>query len=130
MSIHEQIKDILLEHRGKENQIPAPEIADRIGVEPGASGRNIRKLIFETIRKYNLPFAGSNRGYFFIESKEELKDYIKSLYSRNYENMKRATIITAAFYRYYNNEELELTGEIIDEEDDNDEGEMGDMMNI
>jgi len=47
MSEHEQIKDILLEHRGKQNQIPAPEIADRIGVEPGASGRNIRKLIFE-----------------------------------------------------------------------------------
>lgn len=118
MSLHEQIKDILSQHIGKQNQIPAPEIADMIGVEPGGSGRNIRKLIFETIKMYNLPFGGSNRGYYLIENTNELTDYIQSLYSRNHNNMERARIITAAFYRYYNDEELGSTGEIIDEEDD------------
>jgi hypothetical protein len=128
MSFHEQIRDILLQHIGKQNQISATVIAEMIGVEPGGSGRNIRKLIFETIKKYNLPFGGSNRGYFLIEGKEELTEYINSLYSRNHYNMERARIITAAFYRYYNNEELDLTGEIIDEDDDDEE--VGDMMLI
>jgi len=126
MSLHEQIKDILLQHVGKQNQIPAPEIADMIGVKPGESGISIRTLIFETIKKYNLPFGGSNRGYFLIENKTELKNYMSSLYSRNLKNMERASIITAAYYRFYDDEELESTGEIT-EEDDYDE-EVGDMM--
>lgn len=116
MSIHEQIKEILINHKGKENAIIAPKIAEKVGIEPGASGVTIRKKILETIKMFSIPIAGISTGYYFIENKQELETYIKSLYSRVSEIIDRVRLITSLYYRYYESEELELTGEIIDDD--------------
>ena len=52
MSKHEKIKEILLNHKGKNNMITAPAIAEQIGIDPGPSGVDIRNLITETIITY------------------------------------------------------------------------------
>ena len=127
MSI-EQIRDILIDHIGINNAIKSPEIAKLIGIEPGASNRKIRKLITETIRKYKIPVAAhTHKGYFFIENREEFKNYLSTLDSWIKEIDNRKTIIQISYYKHYKDEELELVGEIFDEEDDE---EMGDFMAI
>lgn len=128
MSKHEQIKDILLNHQGKNNAIKSPDIASQIGIDPGPSNVRIRKLITETLKKYHLPISGNPaKGYYLIKTKKELKETIGSLDSRIHNITDRKAYITASYYRYYEDEELEVTGEIIGEEDDE---EMGDFMNI
>lgn len=114
MSI-EQIRDILLDHIGIDNAIKSPEIAKSIGIDPGASNRKIRKLITETIRKYKIPVAAhTHKGYFFIENREEFKNYLTTLDSWIKEIDNRKTIIQISYYKHYGDEELELVGEIFD----------------
>ena len=123
MFLHEQIKSILEEHKGINNAIKSPEIAKLIGIEPGASNRKIRALITETIKQYEIPVAAhTNKGYFFVESKQELDSYIKTLDSWIKEIGNRITFTMVYYYKFYHEEELELVGEIIDEDD-----ELGDM---
>jgi hypothetical protein len=127
MSI-EQIRDILLEHKGIDNAIKSPKIAKLIGIKPGASNRGIRKLITNTIKKFMIPVAAhTHKGYFFIENREEFKNYLRTLDSWIKEIENRKTIIQISYYKHYKDEELELVGEIFDEEDDE---EMGDFLAI
>lgn len=122
---YEKIRDILLNHIGKENMIPAPEIAEQIGVIPGPSGVNIREMIFKAIKRYKLPVAAGNRGYFLLRENDEgeLKRYTRSLHGRSIKNFERAALIKMFFEEYYNKEELELVNEMIDAEFDEDEEE-------
>lgn len=99
MSIHENIKDILIKHKGKENGIKAPDLAEMVDIDAGPSGINIRTKILETIKMYEMPIAGNPAvGYFYIETPEELRDYINSLDSRIKEITDRKTRI---YYYYY-----------------------------
>ena len=129
MSIHEKIKEILLNHNGKTNMIPAPAIAEQIGIPAGPSGVDIRGLITETIITYHLPIASSNRGFYLLEDSEDLKRYQKSLDGRSNKITMRRLLVTQYFSEFYDREELELTREVFDDED-NDEEETGDMMQI
>jgi len=108
----EQIRDILLAHRGKENAIRARDIANQVGIDRGPSSVTIRRKILETIKTYKIPVAGNPAlGYFLITNKEELKDYQKSLQSRINKIIERSLIMERLFYRYYHDEELELGDE-------------------
>ncbi len=129
MSKHEKIKEILLNHKGKNNMITAPAIAEQIGIDPGPSGVDIRNLITETIITYHLPIASSNRGFYLLEDSEDLKRYQKSLDGRSNKITMRRLLVTQYFSEFYDREELELTREVFDDED-NDEEETGDMMQI
>ena len=113
----EQIRDILLRHRGKKNAITAEAIAEEIKIEPGPSGVTIRDLITETIVTYRLPVASTNRGYYFLEDEDDLKRYQKSLDGRANKITTRRVLITQYFYEYYNLEDLELTKEIFEDKD-------------
>ena len=130
MSEHEQIRDILLNnHRGKRNAIKSPIIASQIGINPGGSNVNIRKLILETLKRYSLPISGNPAlGYYIIETKQELIETLKSLDSRIHKITDRKAYIIASYYRFYEDEELEFTGETID--DDENEEETGDTVDI
>ncbi|MFW9896332.1 MAG: hypothetical protein ACFFD7_11050 [Candidatus Thorarchaeota archaeon] len=130
MSIYEQIKDILLEHKGKKKAITSREIAKQVGEKWGVSGGNIRPKITETIQRYQLPVAShTNKGYFFMTNKKDLNNYLKTLDSYITKITNRKAYISVFYYRYYKDETLELTGEIFEGEDD-DQDETGDMMEI
>ncbi|KKM80772.1 hypothetical protein LCGC14_1336480 [marine sediment metagenome] len=64
MSIQEKIKDILMQHIGKDNAIPSVEIANQLGIDAGSSKVTIRRKIKKTMIEYELPFASTNKGYY------------------------------------------------------------------
>jgi len=116
MSI-EQIRDILLEHKGKRNAIKSKEIAQQINIDRGPSNVKIRKLITETLKSFKLPIAGNpGLGYYLIETSEELRGYLNSLDSRIKNITDRKTKVALFYSKYYPEEELELTGEIFDDD--------------
>ena len=124
MSLHEQIKNILLEHKGKKNAITSREIAKIVGEKWGVSGGNIRPKITETIKKYQLPVAShTNKGYFLMANREELINYLKTLDSYIYEITNRKAYISVFYYRCYKDEVLELTGETFEDSDLDKEGD-------
>ena len=129
MSI-EQIKDILLDHVGKENMIKAETIAEMIGIDPGPSGVRIRKLITETIVTKHLPIASSYRGFYLLENSDDLKRYQRSLDGRANKITSRKILVTQYFSEFYEREELELGREIFEDIDEEDDEEMGDFMAI
>ncbi len=117
MPEYKKIRDILKKYKGKRNMITASVIAEMIGMEPGPSGVDIREAITETIIKFHLPVASSNRGYYFLEEPEDLKRYQRSLDGRVNKITLRKILVTQYFNEFYNREIPELTREAFEEED-------------
>lgn len=90
----EQIKDILLKHKGKKNRITASTIAGAIGIVENATYAKTRALIFECAKVYKLPLAADTKGYYLITCKKEYDDYIENLDSRIAGIEERKRIIT------------------------------------
>ena len=119
-----KIKKIILEHVGKENGIKAPEIAEKIGIDPGPSGVIIRGFIRETIRKLGVPIgANTHYGYYLIQNSAELREYLSTLESWKHSIEDRKTMVNVAFYRHYDDEDLDLTREFIGPDDNPDFGD-------
>lgn len=124
MSEINKIKEIILKHVGKENGIKAPKIAEEIGIDPGPSGVIIRKFIRETIRRLGVPIgANTHYGYYLIQNSEELREYLSTLDSWKHSIEDRKTMINVAFYRYYDDEDLDLTSEFMGPDDSPDFGD-------
>lgn len=100
----EQIKAILLNHKGKKNRITAGTIAETIGVVENATYAKTRALIFECAKKHKLPLAADTKGYYLITNKKEYDDYIANLNSRIAGIEKRKRVITKN-YKYWENTE-------------------------
>ena len=84
-------------------------------------------MITETLKRFNLPIAGNpGLGYYLIETSEELKGYLKSLDSRIKNITDRKAKVALFYLKYYPNKALELTGEIFDDEFE----EEGDTLDI
>lgn len=93
----EQIRDILLSHNGKRNPITSAEIARKIGIIEDDTHAQTRALILECAKKYELPLAASNRGYYLISNQQEYDEYINNLDSRIAGIEERKKIITKNF---------------------------------
>lgn len=57
----EKIRDILNRHIGKTNKVTSSQIADRIGIKEDDTHAKTRALVFETAKKYKLPFSFLSR---------------------------------------------------------------------
>jgi len=78
---YEQVKNILLQHRGRDKAIKGKEIAHFLGFR---DDRQIRLVIRELITE-GYPIASSVQspyGYFLIESLEEAREYQQLLRDR------------------------------------------------
>ena len=60
----EKIKVELKNHIGKANKITSKQIAKIIGINEDATQAKTRALILECARRYELPLAAGNRGYY------------------------------------------------------------------
>lgn len=96
-----KIKEILEDHRGKENQISAGDIGPQIGILEDATHVQVRDLIRQVIERFRLPVAASSRGYYLIKDKHELEEYLKSINGRITEMQKRGELVREAFSTYY-----------------------------
>lgn len=90
----EQIKNILLSHKGKRNPVTSTEIARKIGIIEDDTHAQTRALIFECAKKFKLPLAANNRGYYLIVDQQEYDDYMENLDSRSAGIEERKRIIT------------------------------------
>jgi len=96
-----RIKNILENHRGKNNQISAGKIGPQIGIHEDATHVQVRSLIRDAIEKLNLPVGGGSRGYYLIKDENELREYITNIDNRINEMQKRKDLVESAFKEYY-----------------------------
>ncbi|MBE0558971.1 MAG: hypothetical protein IH628_17220 [Proteobacteria bacterium] len=96
-----EIKDILEKHRGKKNQISAGDIGTQIGINEDATHVQVRSLIRQTIEELQLPVAAGNRGYYLINNREELDEYLHGIDGRIKEMKTRKQLVWDAFESYY-----------------------------
>ena len=96
-----EIKKILEQHKGKANQISAGKIAEMLNLKQEDTHIAPRTLIFKAIKKFNIPLAGSSKGYYLITDKEELKEYMNSIDGRIKKIKERKSTVKKAFEKYY-----------------------------
>ncbi|MFX0202166.1 MAG: hypothetical protein ACFFCW_39140 [Candidatus Hodarchaeota archaeon] len=96
-----RIREILENHRGKENQISSGKIGPQIGIYEDATHVQVRSLIRDAIEKLKLPVGGGSRGYYLIKDENELKEYIRNIDNRINEMQKRKDLVESAFREYY-----------------------------
>ncbi|WP_121820535.1 hypothetical protein [Halostella salina] len=109
-AVKEQVKQILLNHKGEDNPISSREINEEIGVDDIGSFPSTRAIIRELVMDDYLPVAASTKGYFVIQDEDELEDYIDQLENRVMNITERKFAVQRAV--------LEWDEEIVDEDSD------------
>lgn len=71
-----------MDHRGSDNPITSREINEEIGADNIGSFPSTRAIIREIMIEDQIPVAGSNQGYYVIETEEELSEYVDNLEER------------------------------------------------
>ena len=102
-SMLDQIRDILLLHKGIKNRITSSEVADAVGIVEDITYAKTRALIFDCAKKYGLPLAADTKGYYLITCQKEYDDYIKNLNSRISGIDERKRVITQNYARWEDN---------------------------
>lgn len=82
MSELEIIKDLLVAHKGKDNQITAAEIARILRYNEDDTHAKTRALVKKSIKKHCLPVAGTENGYYYMTQRSDLDKYIDNLNGR------------------------------------------------
>lgn len=82
MDYIKEIYEILLKHKGEGNEISSAKIAKLIGINEDDTHPNTRSLIEDTMKQYEIPIGSNTKGYFIIQSKQELDKYIRNLDAR------------------------------------------------
>lgn len=90
----EEIKKIILEHRGKTNAIKSREIANKVGINEDDTHAKTREIIRDIKETDNLPVLACNKGYYLAETEEEFNEYIENLKNRIKGIEKRIQITT------------------------------------
>jgi hypothetical protein len=97
MSLEEQrldeIRKILLKHRGKENPIAANKISKLLQIPEDDTVPTTRRLITKLIVEEGMPIAAFGRGYFYIETIDELTEYMNYLDEKILQTTNRKTIV-------------------------------------
>ncbi len=77
----DKIKQILLEHVGREKAIKSKPIAIMIGVFEDDTHVATRTLITKLV-KQGLPIGACSKGYFILQTQKEVDEYQQSLNNR------------------------------------------------
>lgn len=94
-----KIKRLLQKYVGAVNAISALEISTKLGFGDTLKGNLsfTRKQITKTIDQMKAPIGANHRGYFWIDTEEELTIYICNLEKRKAKIEKRIDMIVAAY---------------------------------
>jgi hypothetical protein len=81
-STKSQVREVIVDHVGKENAIFAGDVAEIAGIDDGDTHVRTREYLTELLRE-GLPIASNpGHGYWIIKNQEELDNYIGSLERR------------------------------------------------
>lgn len=92
----DQMKDIMKTHRGKKNAISSRDLADKLLIKEGDTFSITRSLVEKTMRRHSLPIGATNSkppGYFLIDTKEELDQYMIILEQRKLQIENRKNLV-------------------------------------
>jgi len=92
----EQVKSLLLDHRGAGNPITSREINEKIQQDAIGSFPGTRALIREIMVEEQIPVIGGNNGYYVAETEEEVGEYLETLEGRIMSNAERKMAVTRA----------------------------------
>jgi len=88
----------ILQGRGKNNPISSKAIAIKLGVEDSEANPVMRRKIRSCIEEEGWPVGATSQGYFWIETEDELEEYIEDLNRRAAQIRDRGEILRRAFY--------------------------------
>ena len=80
--MYEEIKQILLQHKGKARAIKSKNISSRIGLPMEDTQKISRAAIWYTAEKYGLPLVACKNGYFIAETDDEIDEYNANIQHR------------------------------------------------
>ena len=103
-----KIEEIILAHKGKKHPITARKIAREVGIPDNDTFITTRMLIRKLIKQKQLPIGAlDNRGYFLMQTNDELRDYLKTLHRRIIGITDRKTRVIRYFENYHNKDFLD-----------------------
>jgi hypothetical protein len=79
---YEQVKELLLNHRGKGNEISSREINDQVVLDDVGSFPQTRKCVRDIMEQEGIPVIGGGNGYYVAETEEEIESALSTLESR------------------------------------------------
>ncbi len=104
MSLEEQrlsaIEEIIIEHKGKQKAIASNKIAEMIGVHEDDTVSTTRSLITKLIKRTKLPIGSCERGYYIMQTEDELNEVTRDLNGRIYGIYDRINKLTDNFNQY------------------------------
>jgi hypothetical protein len=86
---------IRVARRGSE--VSSRQLALALGVDDTPGQPATRRLIAEAVRRHAVPIGANERGYYLIESPEQLEEYVLELRSRSLAIDARAEAVTWAY---------------------------------
>src|SRR6056297_2166455 len=92
----EQALDILSEHRGSDNSISSEELNRQLGVAE-ADAFEGKEVLQYLLYEEGIPIAATREGYFLIDSKRDLHQYVRMLERSPYRTDKRERAAKRAF---------------------------------
>ena len=79
----DHIEAILRQRTGSDNAITSSELSDLLGdLDHHDSTPKTRAAIRQLVHERGIPIAASNKGYYYIETEEELQQYVDDLSGR------------------------------------------------
>jgi 5-formaminoimidazole-4-carboxamide-1-beta-D-ribofuranosyl 5'-monophosphate synthetase len=91
------IRHEIEQHRGKDDQISSRTLSEQFGINEPESFPRTREAIRHLVLDEKMPIAAGGNGYFFIETQEELNEYVGRLAGREDKiEQRRITVLRAA----------------------------------
>lgn len=95
-SEYEQVKEMLLAHRGKGNEISARDINEVVELDNVGSFPKTRQCIRDIMEEERIPIIGGGNGYYVAETEAELESYLGTLDSRIMNTAERKMLVERA----------------------------------
>lgn len=93
---YETVKELILEHQGKGNEISSREINDVVDLDNVGSFPTVRRCVKDIMFQEQIPIVGGGNGYYVAETEEEIADAIDTLESRILNMSERKMMLTRA----------------------------------
>ena len=93
---YETVKELLLEHQGKGNEISSREINEVVDLDNVGSFPTVRRCVKDIMFEEQIPIVGGGNGYYVAETEEEIADAIDTLESRILNMSERKMMLTRA----------------------------------
>ena len=94
---NENLRDLLLCHKGHDNPITAREIALALGLPTRNTQFAVRQMITAVMQDHGIPICSNSRGFFVAETADELLKYERTLIARQRAIRKRQILVSENF---------------------------------